>query len=209
MVASARHRARHANITYNTQSRTHVTNNHLNNSSRYTLHTAVSVLQRSRFGEIEHIDFATIFKHSSLAEDVLAEMHPKSITASGGTEVDHHGFAAPFLTQFTVVFRRTLVNFGRSPVLMKARTGQTIFFALLCALIYRDIGTDEKSMQDRRGILFFVSIQNMFLPLLGSILTFPEEKLIMKSEVSSGYYSATAYALAKSMAETPFQVSFA
>jgi hypothetical protein len=63
---------------------------------------------------------------------------------------------ATFLQQAKLLARRAWLNQNRNPLMIRAAFGQTIFMALLCGLIYLNLGNDQTSTQDRQGSLFFI-----------------------------------------------------
>lgn len=113
-----------------------------------------------------------------------------------------------FLGETGLIFARTLRNFTRERMLFQARIGQTLFFGLLSGLLFLNLTDNTQGVQDRLGLLFFMSINQLMLPLLGSVLTFPAEKEIFRREHRSGFYTVNSYFTAKSLAELPFQVVF-
>ena len=113
-----------------------------------------------------------------------------------------------FLGETGLIIARALRNFTRERMLFQARIGQTLFFGLLSGLLFLNLTDNPQGVQDRSGLLFFVSINQLMLPLLGSVLTFPAEKEIFLCEHRSGFYSVNSYFTGKSLAELPFQVVF-
>lgn len=80
------------------------------------------------------------------------------------------------------------------------------FFAVLLSLVYRDIGRDQKSIQDRIGILFFITINQSFAPMAGVLAVFPAERNVVHKERVGGAYSTSAYFLSRVLAEVPLNV---
>ncbi len=82
----------------------------------------------------------------------------------------------------------------------------TVFFALILGGIYSNIGYTQTSIQNRNGILFFISINVAFNNLIGVLNTFPKEKLIVNRERASRAYDTFSYFFAKVIVEIPLNV---
>ena len=79
----------------------------------------------------------------------------------------------------------------------------TTFFALIIGGIYSNIGFNQLSIQNRNGILFFISINIAFNNLIGVLNTFPREKVIVNRERASRAYDTFSYFFAKVVIEIP------
>ena len=49
------------------------------------------------------------------------------------------------------------------------------FFAAILGLVFQNLGFRQRNIQDRLGILFFVTSNQSFGPLVGALNTFPAE----------------------------------
>ncbi len=63
------------------------------------------------------------------------------------------------------------------------------------------MGFDQRNVQDRIGILYFIAINQAFGPLAGILTVFPTEKKIVYKEVVNQSYSITAYFISRVIAE--------
>ena len=61
------------------------------------------------------------------------------------------------------------------------------FFSLLIGGIFSNIGHDQESIQNRKGLLFFISINLAFGTLIGVTNTFPKEKNVVNRERTAVY----------------------
>ena len=59
----------------------------------------------------------------------------------------------------------------------------TAFFALIIGGIYSNVGYNQKSIQNRTGLLFVIAINQAFNGVIGVLNTFPKEKVIVNREV--------------------------
>ena len=82
----------------------------------------------------------------------------------------------------------------------------TTFFALIIGGIYSNIGFNQLSIQNRNGILFFISINIAFNNLIGVLNTFPREKVIVNRERASRAYDTFSYFFAKVVIEIPLNI---
>jgi ATP-binding cassette subfamily G (WHITE) protein 2 len=72
---------------------------------------------------------------------------------------------------------------------------------VLVALIFQDLQYTQRSIQDRIGVLYFITINQSFGPLVGVVDVFPAEKKIVRNEVISQSYAISAYFLSRVIAE--------
>jgi len=79
-----------------------------------------------------------------------------------------------------------------------------VFFALVVSAIYSDMSLNQRSIQDRTGVLFFVCINQALGGVFATVNTFPREKRIVGRERSARAYAVLPYYAAKWLAEFPF-----
>jgi len=94
----------------------------------------------------------------------------------------------------------------RLPAAGIVKIAATIFVAILCLVIYWDIGEDKAGIQNRQGALFFLCLNNGFGGVNNVNLVFPMERPVFLREINNDMYSASAYFWGKIMSELPMSI---
>jgi len=104
--------------------------------------------------------------------------------------------------------QRAFKNAWRNKLMLKGRFAQTLFLSILMGLIYLQLGTDQRGIQDREGSLFFVAVNGIMTSTMGVLSIFAAEKVVFIREFESGLYRLPAYFLSRTFVEFPFNVIF-
>jgi hypothetical protein len=107
---------------------------------------------------------------------------------------------------FQLLCWRTFSEQSRNIPLLTFKFCFTTFFALVIGGIYSNIGDSQRSIQNRNGALFFITIQQVFATYLGCLSTFPIEKAIVNRERSGQAYDIISYFVAKVIIELPLNI---
>ena len=83
-----------------------------------------------------------------------------------------------------------------------------VIFALFLAMLYSGINDGQKSIQDKQGLLFFITINQSFGPLIGTLAVFLQERPIVTRERQSKSYHLISYYLTKLVTALPLEVLF-
>jgi len=110
---------------------------------------------------------------------------------------------AGWTTQFSLLFRRSLVNQRRDAVGVGVQVTIELVYALIVSALFRGVGTDQKGGQDRIGCLFFVVLNVAYTAALPAINLFASERGIVIRERASGAYCWSSYYLSKYVGELP------
>ncbi|KAL6269162.1 hypothetical protein ACE6H2_026073 [Prunus campanulata] len=106
--------------------------------------------------------------------------------------------------QFSVLLRRGLKE-RRHESFSGSQIGQVVGVALLAGLLWWQ--SNISHLQDRTGLLFFMSEFWGFFSLLQAIFTFPRERKMLEKERSSGTYRLSSYFISKIVAYLPMELA--
>jgi len=111
------------------------------------------------------------------------------------------------LTELYLLFSRSWRTTWRDPAGTIGRLVQTIFFAVIMALFFANLGKDDASVQDRQGVLFMMTMNLIFLNVMSAITVFPPERSVFLMEMTNDSYSAILYYISKLVSEFPLMVA--
>ncbi|KAJ8532388.1 hypothetical protein K7X08_012311 [Anisodus acutangulus] len=104
--------------------------------------------------------------------------------------------------QFSVLFRRGMKE-RKHESFSGLKIGQVLVVAVLCALLWWQSSDD---IQDQIGLLFFYSSFWGFYPLFQAIFTFPQERMMLEKERSSGMYRLSSYFMSSTIGDLPMEL---
>jgi ABC-type multidrug transport system ATPase subunit len=107
---------------------------------------------------------------------------------------------------FQLLCWRSWAEQYRNKGAMIAKFVTAIVFSLLIGGIYSKNAHDQQGIQNMKGILFFVLINQSFNSFLAVLNSFPREKLIVSRERSGRAYNTFAYCMAKFFVEQPLNL---
>lgn len=113
-----------------------------------------------------------------------------------------YAYVNSFAVQTRALLRREVLCTLRSPFTTYIRLVQTICIGLLVGSLYWQLGSDQASIQNRTGALFFILINQAFATF-PSLQGFIEGRELFLRERGAGCYSPIAYFLATSLVEVP------
>jgi hypothetical protein len=108
---------------------------------------------------------------------------------------------SPTLTsQFLTLCTRNFTDYYRNNVAFLFRILQTVLIGLFIGATYLNVGEklDQKSVIDRRGVLFFLAIQQGMSGFLTVVTLFHGwERVVFQREYASSLYNAGIYFLGR------------
>ena len=118
--------------------------------------------------KIKHFD--TNYKNSELTCDV-------SIKADNVKKLDPDTFFEDmnrnWCSELCLLGKRNVMNLSRLPQTSVLKLFSTIVQSIIVVLLFWNIGKDAKSIQNRRGALFFLSLRQSFEGVNNVVMVFP------------------------------------
>ncbi|XP_075509345.1 ABC transporter G family member 25-like [Primulina tabacum] len=118
----------------------------------------------------------------------------------------HYGYTSHFSTfvnQFTILLQRNLKE-RKHETFNSLRVFQVITASLLAGLMWWH--SDYHDIQDRLGLLFFISIFWGVFPSFNAVFTFPQERAIFIKERASGMFTLLSYFMARITGDLPMEL---
>jgi ABC-type multidrug transport system ATPase subunit len=107
-----------------------------------------------------------------------------------------------------LLFKRSFNEATRNPMRVKAQCFQALAFSFIVGSIWFGLGNNQQSIQDRNGVLFFMSANGMMSSLMGVLSTFGNERETFTRDYENGLYAVGPYFLAKILCDAPFYTIF-
>ena len=108
--------------------------------------------------------------------------------------------------QIRILLRRNLKEQSRKSKLIITSIIQAILMAILIGTVFLRIGNNQSSIVRRESVIFFCIINQGVFGALTVINSFPVERALTLRERASGTYFASAYFIAKIIADTLVQL---
>jgi len=113
-----------------------------------------------------------------------------------------------FCRQFTEIIKREFQILVRDPRPSKIRFAQTVTFSILIGILFFNLPYDPEGLRNRFGAIFFLTVNSSLIGLIGTILVFPEQRLLHERERDASMYYTTTYLTAKFLVQLPEQALF-
>ncbi|OMP04639.1 ABC transporter-like protein [Corchorus olitorius] len=112
-------------------------------------------------------------------------------------------WATNWWQQFTILLQRG-VKERKHESFASLNIFQVLIVAFLAGLLWWQ--SDIAHLQDQIGLLFFASGFWGFYPLFQAIFTFPQERMMLEKERSSGMYRLSSYFMSRTIADLPMEL---
>ncbi|XP_028753105.1 ABC transporter G family member 11-like [Neltuma alba] len=143
------------------------------------------------------------YKSSNFNQQVQAEVAALSAQESGMVVEKKKRTHASFPTQCIVLTKRSFLNMRRDLGYYWLRLIIYIAVALGLATVFYDLGMSTVSIQDRGGLLAFVSSFITFMTI-GGFPSFVEEMKVFGRERLNGHYGVIAYVIGNTLSSIPY-----
>lgn len=130
----------------------------------------------------------------------IGATHPCNINNKGSSFTN--GFST-FFNQLTILLQRGLKE-RRHETFNSLRVFQVLAASLLAAAMWWH--SDYLDVQDRLGLLFFISIFWGVFPSFNAAFAFPQERAIFMKERASGMYTLSSYFMARVVGDLPMEL---
>ncbi|XP_052208170.1 ABC transporter G family member 9 [Diospyros lotus] len=141
---------------------------------------------------------------NKLAENLKAEAEETGPCRCEELEVKQSArWTTTWWQQFSVLLRRGMKE-RKHESFSVLKIGQVLVVALLSGLLWWQ--SDVSHLQDQIGLLFFYSGFWGFFPLFQAIFTFPQERMMLEKERSSGMYRLSSYFMARTIGDLPMEL---
>jgi len=111
---------------------------------------------------------------------------------------------ASFCVQLKELTKRQRTLLKGDPRVFKAKIGQTIFIGLLILSVFWDLKDDSyNGTVGKLGAAFFLSINQTMMNLMGTVLTFSDERPVFLREQANQTYGVVPYYFSKLILEMP------
>lgn len=108
-----------------------------------------------------------------------------------------------WFNQFSILLHRSLKE-RKHESFNTLRVVQVIIAAILAGLMWWHSGF--RDVQDRLGLLFFISIFWGVFPSFNSVFAFPQDRAIFVKERASGMYTLSSYFMARIVGDLPMEL---
>ncbi|KAJ3093910.1 ATP-binding cassette sub- G member 2 [Phlyctochytrium planicorne] len=164
----------------------------------YNLHAKNNSPTSLKEGPVKDLDKV------KLVDDILDQEEKESLAMASPAmveEIKSIYWANSWFQEFSLLFNRSWLQFIRQKGMVIALLIRTIILVLLIGFTFVRIKNDQRSIQNRIGILFFWPVNQVFntvMPILG---VFPLERVIMLRERATRSYRVSSFYLAKVITE--------
>ena len=134
----------------------------------------------------------------------LAEIFPPSSHAPSSEK--YSKWATSYSTQLRVLMHRAMRN-SRSAIFTPMNFIKSAVLGFISGLVWFQMGSGEKYVNDRAGFQFFAMTFWVFDSLFTAFMSFPSERELIFKERASGSYRLSAYFIAKTVSEAPMRLA--
>ncbi|RPA77999.1 hypothetical protein BJ508DRAFT_416734 [Ascobolus immersus RN42] len=121
-------------------------------------------------------------------------------------EEDKPGFSSPYWEELYWLLRRGYTQSVRDKTFIITGLFQSIFMGLILSFAFYRLGTDQKDVISRLGLLFFIPINNTFSILFPLISLLPLQNGILVRERRAGSYRVSSFFISRLLIDIPISI---
>ena len=106
------------------------------------------------------------------------------------------------------LLKREIRTLQRDPRPSKIRFAQTVIFAVITGALYFNLPKTQQGLRDKFGAIFFLTVNSAMTGIVGTITTFPEQRLLFERERDNNMYPTTLYVITKTLVQLPENILF-
>ena len=164
------------------------------------------IANRNALTEADHQKISLFVNTYKKEEDsILETLRGDEMAKLNRNDKAYH---AGLLTEFMVLSKRGFDNSMRNPLLFFAKIGQALVTGALLDILFRDLGYGYVQVQNREGLLFFITINTLLDGTQAHAMTIPYERTMMLKDYKEGSYGVCSFFLSKVLVELPSQLIF-
>ncbi|KAJ3114294.1 ATP-binding cassette sub- G member 2 [Phlyctochytrium bullatum] len=111
------------------------------------------------------------------------------------------GWANSWWREFGILFHRAWTQLVRGRTLIYTNLARIVVQVLILGFTFFRLKTDQRSVQNRVGVILFVLADDIFNAITSVLTVFPTERAIMLRERAARSYRVSSFFLAKAVAE--------
>ncbi|KAJ3203451.1 ATP-binding cassette sub- G member 2 [Dinochytrium kinnereticum] len=142
-----------------------------------------------------------VLDHVETVEDLLEREDKGLASKPGNDEVKRLQWANNWFDEFCILCNRSWLQFARGKSIMVANLARTVIQALILGFTFYRLKRDQRSIQNRLGLLFFIPADDIFNVITTILLVFPFERVIMLRERATRSYRVSSFFLSKFVTE--------
>lgn len=98
-----------------------------------------------------------------------------------------------FCRSFKVQMSRSFKNYFRNRRIFLAQLAANIFYIILAVILFRNLGLGPKGIQNRLGVLFYLTLLGILTVTQITSMAFSSEVIVLRKELLQGLYTPLSY----------------
>lgn len=145
-------------------------------------------------------------RYAEQEKKILAPIVSQKTSNDSLTQAEKEERTTPFHIAFGLLLRRTWREQTRDKNALIFKTCMNCFFSAMFGLVYLRMARNQRSLQDRTGILFFGAMNQAFGSSIGVSQVIPRQLRVVNRERASRMYRVLPYYVANFMVNLPIEL---